>query len=67
MAYPKVSRILQWIADDLTAVDDLVKALEAAAGQDADYAAAYVLVAESATNILTASTKVSQAASHLSL
>lgn len=50
----RVNRIVQWFWDDITRMHQLVMALESASKQDPACGPAYVLVAESATNILNA-------------
>lgn len=50
----RVNRIMQLFQNDITRMHQLVMALESASKQDPAYALAYVLVAESATNILNA-------------
>lgn len=49
-----MKRVLAWIQDELTAFHPVVKALEIKSSQDPEVSTAYILVAESVTNILTA-------------
>ena len=62
----RVQRILQWLRDDIAKMHRLVMALEAASSQDRSCISAYVLVAESAANILKAYQRTRTAASSLS-
>ena len=47
-----VARIIQWLSDDISRIDQLVTRLEAAGERDPRCGSAYILVAESAVNIL---------------
>jgi len=47
-----VGLILRWLADDISQIHQLVTSLEAASLLDPECSSAYVLVAESAVNIL---------------
>jgi hypothetical protein len=58
-------RILEWLSDDILRLHDLVGTLEAAAGRGPGNAAAYILVAESAANILDAYNQAADAAEPL--
>ena len=61
----RVNRIVQWLRDDITRMHQLVMALESASKQDPVYGLAYVLVAESATNLLNAFNRTRTAADSL--
>jgi hypothetical protein len=61
----RVERIVQWFRDDLTRMHRLVIALESASKQDPECVSAYILVAESATNILHAFGRTRAAAASL--
>ncbi len=50
----RVNRIVQWFRDDITRMHQLVLALKSASKQDPACRGAYILVAESATNVLNA-------------
>lgn len=56
----RVNRIVQWLRDDITRMHQLVMALESASKQDPACGLAYVLVAESATNMLNAFNRTGQ-------
>jgi len=47
-----IERIVRWLSDDIAQLHELVLALEAANQRDASFGAAYVLVTESAANIV---------------
>ncbi len=47
-----ITRIMRWLWDDISQLHALVTSLEAAGRLDPEYKIAYVLVAESAVNIL---------------
>jgi hypothetical protein len=61
----RVNRIMQWLRDDITQMHQLVKALEFAMEQDPACGSAYILVSESATNILNAFIRTRAAADSL--
>jgi len=61
----RVNRIVQWLSDDITRMHQLVMALQSAGEQDPSCGPAYVLVAESATNILSAFNRTKAAADSL--
>lgn len=61
----RVDRIVQWLSDDINRMHQLVMALESASKQSSVYGAAYVLVVESATNILNAFNRTRTAADSL--
>ncbi|OAI43203.1 hypothetical protein AYO41_02545 [Verrucomicrobia bacterium SCGC AG-212-E04] len=47
-----VALIIQWLSDDVSRIDQLVTCLDAAGNRDPRCGSAYILVAESAVNIL---------------
>ena len=49
-----VERIVRWLRDDMAQMHEVVTALDAAAQRDATYTRAFVLISESAANILSA-------------
>jgi hypothetical protein len=61
----RVNRIVQWFWDDITRMHQLVMALKSASEQEPACGPAYVLVAESATNILNAFNRTRAAADSL--
>jgi hypothetical protein len=61
----RVNRIVQWLWDDITRMHQLVMALESASKQNPVCGLAYVLVAESATNMLNAFNRTRTAADSL--
>ena len=61
----RVHRIVQWFQDDITHMHQLVTALESASKQEPACGLAYILVAESATNILNAFDRTRAAADSL--
>ncbi len=61
----RVNRIVQWFRDDITMMHQLVMSLESASKEDPSCGSAYVLVAESATNILNAFNRTRAAADSL--
>lgn len=58
----RVERIARWLAEDLPQLHAVVESLDAARGSDAIAATVYVLVAESAANVLRAVGKAATAA-----
>jgi hypothetical protein len=50
----RMARVIQWMSDDVRALHQLVKDLESAAQDDAAVQLAYLLISESAVNILNA-------------
>ncbi len=48
----RIKRIVRWLSEDLPAIHEIVQALHVANSQDPKNGLAYLLVAESATNIL---------------
>ena len=61
----RVNRIVQWLRDDITTMHQLVMALESDSKQDRSCEPAYILVTESATNILNAFNRTRAAADSL--
>jgi hypothetical protein len=61
----RVNHIVHWFRDDITRMHQLVIALESASKQDPECVSAYILVAESATNILHAFGRTRAAAAAL--
>lgn len=61
----RVDRIVQWLWDDIIRMHELVKALELAKKHDPACELAYVLVIESATNIINAFNRTKAAADAL--
>ncbi|MHB1099268.1 MAG: hypothetical protein ACYCZR_06900 [Burkholderiales bacterium] len=57
----RVDRIHNWLAEDLPTLHELVTALSSATEDDPQCGSAYILVAESATNVLHAFVAVSEA------
>ncbi len=57
----RVERIHQWLGEHLPELHDLVTALSSAAKDDPQCTSAYILVAESATNVLAAFASVAEA------
>ena len=58
----RVSRIMAWLSEDVSKLHALVKSLDALAKEDKRIGVAYLLVAESATNILHRFTEAGDAA-----
>jgi len=58
----RAQRLLRWLSDDLRALDEVVRELGLAAQENVQNVAAYVLVAESAVNVLTSYRQVQIAA-----
>lgn len=58
----RVERIERWLGEELPKLHELVVALEAAAQAQASAGSAYILVAESATNVYRGFQQVSLAA-----
>ena len=65
MIRSRVNRIMQCFQDDIARMHRLVMALESSSKQDPAYGPAYVLVAESATNVLDAFGRTRAAADSL--
>ena len=61
----RVDRIVRWFGEDIGRMHQLVMALQSACEQDRSCVAAYVLVAESAANILRAFNRTAAAADSL--
>jgi len=61
----RIDRIVQRIQDEITRMHQLVMDLESASKQDPAYGFAYVLISESATNILNAFNRTREAADSL--
>jgi len=57
----RADRVHQWLGEDLPGLDAVVRSLSKASEVDPRYGAAYILVAESAVNVLKAFAAVSQA------
>ena len=60
-----IARIMDWLRRDIRQMHELVTALEAAAKRDRACSSAYMLVSESAVNILNPFNKVKKAADRL--
>jgi len=58
----RVERVHRWLGEELPKLDNLVKSLESASQTKPEIGSAYVLVAESAVNILRSFSKVSNEA-----
>ncbi len=61
----RVNRIVQWLWQDVERMHQLVTALESASKRDPAFGLAYLLIAESATNILQAFNRTRAAADQL--
>lgn len=60
-----IERIVKWLSDDMSKMHELITALEDVSKLQPDYRLAYVLVAESATNILQAFNSVQAAVNRI--
>jgi hypothetical protein len=60
-----VERIVAWLGEEVTPMHELVMALDSARNKDPAYGAAFVLVVESAANILVAFNRTKAAAATL--
>lgn len=58
----RVARMVRWLGDDVAELDAVVRALEEATREDERVGSAYVLVAESAANVLRALARAREAA-----
>jgi len=58
----RLNRIIRWLWEDVSRMHELVMALDSAKKQDPAFALAYVLVAESAANVLNAFNRTRAAA-----
>lgn len=58
----RVARMVRWLGDDVAELDAVVRSLDAAAQGDREVGSAYVLVAESAANVLRALARAREAA-----
>jgi hypothetical protein len=61
----RLNRVIRWLGEDVSRMQELVMALDSAKKQNSDFALAYVLVAESATNIINAFNRTKAAADFL--
>lgn len=62
----RVNQIVTWMGLDIMQVHELVSALHSASRENADYAAAFALVAESGANIMNAFGATAEAANKVS-
>ncbi len=58
----RLNRIIRWLWEDVSRMHELVKALDSAKKRNPAFALTYVLVAESATNVLNACNRTTAAA-----
>jgi hypothetical protein len=63
----RLNRIIRWLWEDVSRMHELVMALDSAKKQNPAFALAYVLIAESATNILNAFNRTTAAADFLGI
>jgi hypothetical protein len=61
----RTSRIVAWLGDDINKLNELVSALHAAKEEDPSHSLAWVLVAESASNIFGAFAATAEAADEI--